>query len=106
LIPALGLSVITIASEPILLEFKDLSTIFLEDEAQNLAKHGLHKLVINLHDEKQPPWGPIYSLTEKEPAVPSEFIPTNLEYSWIQPSTFMADPPVFFMLEKDRAMRL
>ncbi len=79
-VPSMGLAA-TLAKEPTTLnKFKELADVFLADKARKLLTHGPQDLVIELQDEKQPPWGPIYNLSDKELTVLREYIKTNMEH--------------------------
>ncbi len=105
-VPAVGLAATLTEESTIPNEFEDLADEFSADEARGLPAHGPQDLAIKLQDGKQPPWGPIYNLSEKELGVLREYIETYLERGWIQPSTSPASAPVFFVPKKDGAMRL
>jgi hypothetical protein len=64
-VPAVGLAATVLGEPSIPPEFKDLSSVFSEDEARNLADHGPQDLAIDLQEGKQPLSGPIYNLSKK-----------------------------------------
>ncbi len=96
-VPALGLAAILVEEPTILTEFEDLADVFSADEAQGLPVRGPQDLAIKLQDGKQPSWGLIYNLSEKELAILREYLETNLERGWIRPSTSPAGALVFFV---------
>jgi hypothetical protein len=61
---------------------------------------------MELLDGKQPPWGPIYNLSEKELETLRFYLETQLKRGWIRPSTVPAETPVFFVPKKDGTLRL
>ncbi len=62
--------------------------------------------MIELIDGKQPPWGPIYNLSEKELETLRSYLETQLKQGSIRPSTSPAEAPIFFVPKKDGTLRL
>jgi hypothetical protein len=44
-------------------KYEDLIEVFSKTRAQAVAEHGLHDLIIDLVEGKEPPRGPIYHLS-------------------------------------------
>jgi hypothetical protein len=58
----------------ILKAYKDYAEAFLETEAGILANHGLHEMAIDLELGKEPPYGPLYSLSATKATLLREYI--------------------------------
>jgi hypothetical protein len=87
-------------------EYEDLKEVFSKTKAQAVAEHGLHDLMIDLVEGKEPPWGPIYNLSSKELETLRNYLDENLAQNWMRPSTSSAGAPVFFVPKKDGSLRL
>ena len=61
---------------------------------------------INLLDDKQPPYGPIYSLEPVELEMLKTYIKANLANSFIRPYLFLVGAPILFVWKKDGSLRL
>jgi hypothetical protein len=40
--------------------------VFLKDKANTLTEYGPHDYTINIIEGKEPPYGPLYNISEKE----------------------------------------
>ena len=88
-------------------EYKEYEQLFREGpKNEALPKHQPWDHVIPLVEEKSPPFGPIYQLSEKELKVLKEYIDDNLAKGFIKPSTSPAGSPVLFVPKKDGSLRL
>ncbi len=93
--------------EPTLPEaYKAFTHVFSEAESESLPSHGPKDLVIELTSGKQPLWGPIYNLSEKELATLGNYLEVKLKRGWIMLLTSSAGAQVFFMPEKDGTLQL
>jgi len=54
----------------------------------------------------EPPYGPIYHLSEKELKVLREYLEDSLKKGWIRHSTSPAGAPILFVPKKDKELRL
>lgn len=81
--------------------------VFSEEQASTLPAHrpGADH-AIPLLEGAQPPFGPIYPLSQDELSVLSDYIKTNLENGFIRPSTSPAGAPILFVKKKDGSLRL
>jgi hypothetical protein len=86
--------------------YKAYARVFSEADSESMPNHGPQDLAIELLDGKQPPWGPIYNLSEKELATLRDYLETQLRRGWIRPSKSPAGAPVFFVPKKDCTLRL
>ena len=87
-------------------ELKEFRPLFESQSAKNLPAHQPWDHTIPLQEGKQPPYGPIYSLSETELAVLRDYISDNLENGFIRPSTSPAGAPILFVKKKDGSLRL
>ena len=96
-IASLDVKKVTIPSE-----YADYTDVFSPDSAAELPKHtGINNHLIDLIDDKQPPYGPIYSLGPVELETLKPYIETNLANSFIRPSKSPAGALILFIRKKD-----
>ena len=88
-------------------EYSDFSNVFSSDSAAELPEYtGINNHSINLLDDKQPLYGPIYSLGPVELETLKTYIETNLASGFIRPSKSPAGAPILFVRKKDGSLRL
>ena len=88
-------------------EYSDFSNVFSSDSAAELPKHTkINNYPINLLDDKQPPYGPIYSLGPVELKILKTYIKVNLASGFIRPSKSTASTPILFVRKKDCSLYL
>jgi hypothetical protein len=80
--------------------------VFSSDNAKKLAPHRNTDLAIDLQPGKEPPYGPIYPLSQTKLAALQEFLEENLAKGFIQESKSLARAPILFVPKKDRGLRL
>ena len=79
-------------------EYSDFSDVFSSDSAAELPEHtGINDHSINLLDDKQPPYGPIYSLEPVELETLKTYIKTNLASGFIRSFKSPAGVPILFV---------
>ncbi len=88
------------------LEYHEYSDVFSDTGAAELPNHGPADHAIDLMDEKQPPYGPIYNLNEVELETLRGYIETNLASGFIRPSTSPAGSPILFVRKPGGGLRL
>jgi hypothetical protein len=66
-----------------------------------MLSHGPQDIAIELPDGKQPPWGPMYNLSEKELLTLCSNFKVQLKRGWISLSKSPAGAPDFFMPKRD-----
>lgn len=71
-----------------------------------LAPHRRWDHAIELEGDQMPPWGPIYSLAEKELEALRTYLEGALKKGWIRPSTSPAGAPILFVPKKGGKLRL
>ena len=79
--------------------------VFSEQKADELPELGRRVHAIETGDQ-DPPWGPVYNLSEKELAVLREYLEDSERKGWIRRSTSPAGAPVIFVPKKDGSLRL
>ena len=86
-----------------LLEFSD---VFSPDLAGTLPalKQGDH--AIELEAGKEPPYGPLYNLSQTELSELRRYLEESLHKGWIRHSTSSAGAPILFVPKKDGGLRL
>ena len=88
-------------------EYLDYTDVFSPDSAAELPEHtGINDHPIDLIDDKQPPYGPIYSLGPVELETLKTYIETNLANGFIRPSQSPAGALILFIKKKDGSLRL
>ena len=87
-------------------KYHDFLDVFSEVEANSLPTHGPHDHHIPIVEGKSPPFGPIYSLSQTELEVLSDYLKENLKKGFIRPSTSPAGAPILFVKKKDGSLRL
>ena len=66
-------------------QYAEFLDVFNETAATKLpGEHVVH--AIDLEEGKNPPWGPIYSLSQTELQTLREYLDKMLERGWIRPS--------------------
>lgn len=86
-------------------QYQDFADVFSAERADKLPELGRRTHAINT-GEQEPPWGPMYNLSEKELTVLREYIAENVQKGWIRRSTSPAGAPVIFVPKKDGSLRL
>jgi len=80
--------------------------VFSTANARQLAPHRDIDLAIDLQPGKEPPYGPIYPLSQTELAALREFLEENLQKGFIRESKSPAGAPILFTPKKDGGLRL
>lgn len=86
----------------ILFEYADYTDVFSPDSVAELPKHtNINNHSIDLIDDKQPPYGPIYSLGPVELEMLKIYIETILANGFIKPSKSLAITLILIIHKKD-----
>lgn len=86
--------------------YREFTDVFSDENAAELPEHGPHDHAIDLVEGKQPPYGPIYSLSETELTVLRAYLDTHLANGFIRPSTSPAGAPILFVPKANGTLRL
>lgn len=87
-------------------EYIDFTDVFSDEDADKLPPHSVDEHCIPTEDGKQPPFGPIYSLSQAELEVLRAYIEKNLATDFIIPSISPAGVPILFTKKKTGGLRL
>jgi hypothetical protein len=74
--------------------------MFEKKNANTLPKHRTYDYTIDIEEKMQPPFGPIYKLSQNKLANFHEYINKNVEKRFIQHSKFPVGAPIFFVKRK------
>ena len=80
--------------------------LFTEQTAASLPPHRSFDHAIDLEKDKQAPFGPIYSLSEKELEVLREYLDKMIAQGKIVPSKSPAGAPILFVPKPNGKLRL
>jgi hypothetical protein len=87
-------------------EYLEYQDVFSKAKGDELAPHRDIDHSIPLIDGKQPPFGPLYNLSEKELKVLKDYTDEFLNKKFIRASKSPAGAPVLFTKKKDGSLRL
>ncbi len=88
-------------------EYANFADVFLPKLAAELPEHtGINDHAIELVDDRQPPYGPIYSLGPVELETLKAYIKNNLASGFIWPSKSPTGTPILFDKKPDGSLRL
>jgi hypothetical protein len=78
-------------------KFRDFISIMSQEAAEALPEHKPYNHAIDPNEAEQPPWGPVYALSEKELEVLSEWLKEMLRPGKIRRSKSPAGTPILFV---------
>ena len=87
-------------------QYKDFEDVFLKKNAYILPEHRPYDCAIELEEGTQPPFGPIYNLSQTELAELRKYIDENLAKNFIRHSKSPAGAPILFVKKKDGSPRM
>ncbi len=88
-------------------KYADFTDVFSSKLAAELLEHtGINDYAIELVDDRQPPYGPIYSLGPVELETLKAYIENNLTSGFIRPSKSPAGAPILSNKKPDGSLRL
>ena len=87
-------------------QYKEYQDVFEKKNADMLPQHRPYDCGIDLQEGSQPPFGPIYSLSQNELAALREYLDENLAKNFIQHSKSPAGAPILFVKKKDGSLRM
>jgi hypothetical protein len=86
--------------------YKDFEDVFQKKNADMLPEHRPYDCAIDLQEGAQPPFGPIYNLSQIELAELRKYIDENLAKNFIRHSKSPAGAPILFVKKKDGSLRM
>jgi hypothetical protein len=86
-------------------ELKEFEDVFSLEAAGELPTHNKYEHAIEL-EGGEPPYGPLYNLSEKELEVLRKYLEDSLSKGWIRRSISPAGAPILFVPKKDGGLRL
>ena len=86
-------------------EYEDFIDVFSEEGANALPELGRKTHGIDTGTQ-EPPYGPVYNLSETELATLREYLRSSEEKGWIRRSVSPAGAPILFVQKKDGSLRL
>jgi hypothetical protein len=87
-------------------QYKDFEDVFQKKNADMLPEHRPYDCAIDLQEGAQPPFGPIYNLSQTELAELRKYIDENLAKNFIRHSKSPAGAPILFVKKKDGSLRM
>jgi hypothetical protein len=87
-------------------EYHDLLAAFSKANADQLPRHRKHDHAIETRPGTEPPFGPIYSMSEEEASILRGWLTSNLEKGFIRPSVSPAGAPILFSKKKGGDLRV
>ena len=86
-------------------EYHDFLDVFSRADSDILPPHRPYDHKIPLMDEKTPPWGPLYSMSQDELKVLKKYLEENLSKGFIRASSSPAASPVLFARKPGGGLR-
>ena len=88
-------------------QYRDYQSVFNGQYSDELPPHRLFDHAIDMVEGKEPPWGPIYALSEKELEVLRTYLNDMLRSGKIYSSKCSACAPILFIpMNEGRGLRL
>ena len=87
-------------------KYEDFKDVFEKKNVDHIPKHRRYDFPINLQEGANPPFGPIYGLSEPELQALRMYLDEILEKGFIQPSKSQAGAPILFVKKKYGSLRL
>ena len=97
---------LNLVSDSLPTKYSDFSDVFEKKNADQLPEHRHYDCPIDLQEGTNPPFGPIYGLSEPELVALRTYLDDNLQKGFIQPSKSPAGAPILFVKKKDGSLRL
>ena len=82
-------------------QYRDYQSVFNGQYSDELPPHHSFDYAIDTVEGKEPPWGPIYALSEKELEVLRTYLDDMLCNGKMRPSKSSADAPILFVPKKE-----
>ena len=87
-------------------ELSEYADVFDNRNAEILPQYKSLDYAIPIVEGKEPPYGPLYTLSSRELQLLREYIEEALRRGWIRHSTSPAGAPILFVPKKDGTLRL
>ena len=87
-------------------ELSEYADVFDNRNAEILPQYKSSDYAIPIVEGKEPPYGPLYTLSSRELQLLREYIEEALRRGWIRHSTSPAGAPILFVPKKDGTLRL
>jgi hypothetical protein len=86
--------------------YKEYQDVFEKKNVNILPQHRLYDCIIDLQEGIQPPFGPIYNLSQNELTALWDYLDENLTQNFTQHSKSPAGTPILFVEKKDDSLRM
>jgi hypothetical protein len=80
--------------------------VFEKKNANTLPQHRPYDCGIEIQKDAQPPFGPIYSLSQNELVALRDYLDENFAKNFIQHSKSPVGAPILFVKKKDGSLRM
>ena len=100
------LSITTAPPPTVPTHLTDFADVFNNEAAGLVPDHGRLDHAIDVTENKEPPYGPLYNLSQNELQVLRDYLEDAEKKGWIRRSTSPAGAPVLFVPKKDGGLRL
>ncbi len=87
-------------------KYEEYRDVFEKKNADTLPQHRPYDCGIELQEGAQPPFGPIYGLSQNELAALRDYLDENLAKNFIRHSKSPAGAPILFVKKKDGSLRM
>ena len=87
-------------------QYEDFKDVFEKKNADILPQHRPYDCAIELQEGAEPPFGPIYNLSQNKLAELQKYIDENLSKNFIQHSKSPAGAPILFVKKKDGSLHI
>jgi hypothetical protein len=92
--------------ETLLTHYKEYQDVFEKKNANLLPQHRPYDCVINLQEGTQPPFEPIYNLSQNKLVALWNYLDENLAKNFIQHSKSLVGAPMLFVNKKDGSLQI
>ena len=87
-------------------QYKEYQDVFEKKNVDMLPQHRPYDYEIDLQEGTQPPFGPIYSLSQNELVALQEYLHEDLAKNFIRHLKSPAGAPILFVKKKDGSLRM
>ena len=94
------------APTPLLEYLSKYADVFSNENASVLPAHGRWDHAIDVVEGKEPPFSPLYNLSQTELQVLRDYIKDSLKKGWIRRSISPAGAPILFVAKKGGSLHL